>query len=137
MVIILLILITLSLDSVWILLGENCCWSLLALKGLTQLHRKFVSPISLVQFNWYCKCRGDNDAELTWGRNLLNIYFFFLALCSCSRASRSLSRTRRCFRREREENKTTSMYRLGSTILPKDKIKFRTILTRSIISNYQ
>ena len=35
MVIILLILITLSLDSVWILLGENFCWSLLALKGLS------------------------------------------------------------------------------------------------------
>ena len=34
--IILLILITLSSDSVWILLGENCCWSLLALKGLIQ-----------------------------------------------------------------------------------------------------
>ena len=34
MMIILLILITLSLDSVWILLGENCCWSLLGLKGL-------------------------------------------------------------------------------------------------------
>ena len=33
-VIILLILITLSLDNVWILLGENCFWSLLALKGL-------------------------------------------------------------------------------------------------------
>ena len=33
MMIILLILITLSLDSVWILLGENCCWSLLGLKG--------------------------------------------------------------------------------------------------------
>ena len=33
-VIILLILITLSLDSVW-MLGETCCWSLLALKGLT------------------------------------------------------------------------------------------------------
>ena len=29
-----LILITLSLDSVWILLGETCCWSLLGLKGL-------------------------------------------------------------------------------------------------------
>ena len=28
LVIILLILITLSLDNVWILLGENCCWSL-------------------------------------------------------------------------------------------------------------
>ena len=35
MAIILLILITLSLDSVWILLGETCCWSLFALKGLT------------------------------------------------------------------------------------------------------
>ena len=35
MVIILLILITLSVDSVWMLLGENCCWSLLALKGLS------------------------------------------------------------------------------------------------------
>ena len=34
MMIILLILISLSLDSVWMLLGENCCWSLLALKGL-------------------------------------------------------------------------------------------------------
>ena len=34
LVIILLILITLSPDNVWILLGENCFWSLLALKGL-------------------------------------------------------------------------------------------------------
>ena len=34
--IILLIRRTLSLDSVWILLGENCCWSLLELKGLTE-----------------------------------------------------------------------------------------------------
>ena len=75
------------------------------LKGLSQLHKQFVSSISLVQFNWYCKHRGDNDEELTWGRNLLNIYFFFLALSTCSRASRSLSRTRRCFRKEREENK--------------------------------
>ena len=37
MVIILLILITLSLDSVWVLLGENCPWSLLELKGLINL----------------------------------------------------------------------------------------------------
>ena len=35
MVIILLILLTLSLDSVWILLGEKWCWSLLGLKGLS------------------------------------------------------------------------------------------------------
>ena len=33
--IILLILITSSHDNVWMLLGENCCWSLLGLKGLT------------------------------------------------------------------------------------------------------
>ena len=33
-VIILLILITLSLNNVWISLGENCCWTLLGLKGL-------------------------------------------------------------------------------------------------------
>ena len=45
MVIILLILITLSLDSVWILLGENCCWSLLALKGLKRCVR-----IGIVEF---------------------------------------------------------------------------------------
>ena len=36
MVIILLILITLSLDCVWILLGENWCWTLLGLKGLRE-----------------------------------------------------------------------------------------------------
>ena len=33
-VIILLILIASSHDHVWISLGENCCWSLLELKGL-------------------------------------------------------------------------------------------------------
>ena len=32
-----LILITLSLDKIWILLGENWCWSPLGLKGLTQI----------------------------------------------------------------------------------------------------
>ena len=36
LMIILLILIILSHDNVWILLGENCCWSLLALEGLTR-----------------------------------------------------------------------------------------------------
>ena len=33
LVIILLILITLSIENVWILLGKNWCWSLLVLKG--------------------------------------------------------------------------------------------------------
>ena len=37
MMIIVLILITLSVDSQWMLLGENCCWSLLGLKGLKRL----------------------------------------------------------------------------------------------------
>ena len=44
MMIILLILITLSLDSVWILLGDNCCWSLLGLAGLTKLFGGFRTP---------------------------------------------------------------------------------------------
>ena len=44
MMIILLILITLSLDSVWILLGENFCWSLLGLKGLTKPLGGFGTP---------------------------------------------------------------------------------------------
>ena len=33
--IILLILIDFALNNLWILLGENLCWSLLGLKGLT------------------------------------------------------------------------------------------------------
>ena len=33
-IIIFYILTTLCLDNVWTLLGENCCWSLLGLKGL-------------------------------------------------------------------------------------------------------
>ena len=36
LLIILLILITISLDNLWISLGENWCWSLLGLKGLIQ-----------------------------------------------------------------------------------------------------
>ena len=53
MMIILLILITLSLDSVWILLGENCCWSPLGLNTVLTLRggvreRKRVLTISFV-----------------------------------------------------------------------------------------
>ena len=39
------ILTTLSLDNVWILLGENRCWSLLGLKGLT--HHGFMCCIQV------------------------------------------------------------------------------------------
>ena len=44
-VIILLILMTFSLDCVLIILGENWCWSLLGLKGL-------ISPCALSGFPW-------------------------------------------------------------------------------------
>ena len=37
------ILTTLSLDNVWTLLGENCCWSLLGLKGL--IHYMVIYPV--------------------------------------------------------------------------------------------
>ena len=47
MVIILLILITQSLDFVWILLGENCCWSLLALKGFKSYKLTGASPVTI------------------------------------------------------------------------------------------
>ena len=49
-VIILLILITLSLDSVWILSGENLSWSLLGLKGLIAIQRCYVRHILLLLF---------------------------------------------------------------------------------------
>ena len=45
-VIIFYILTTLSLDNVWILLGENCCWSLLGLKGLSNVTGSFTLPSS-------------------------------------------------------------------------------------------
>ena len=40
------ILATLSLDNVWTLLGENCCWSLLGLKGLSRLDLKKMYRLS-------------------------------------------------------------------------------------------
>ena len=40
MVIILLILITLSPENAWVMLGEILCWSLLCLKGLKQAARQ-------------------------------------------------------------------------------------------------
>ena len=52
--IILLILITLSLDSVWILLGENCCWSLLRLKRLRRWESLLAAYTNnSVHFLWY------------------------------------------------------------------------------------
>ena len=50
MMIILLILITLSLDSVWILLGENWSWSPLGLKGLPIGFLKSIDFIFIFNF---------------------------------------------------------------------------------------
>ena len=46
-------LITISLDIVWILLGENWCWSPLGLKGLIWLTKEM-----LVSFIFYCQVVG-------------------------------------------------------------------------------
>ena len=75
----------------------HCC---LIVKYLSQLHKQFIPPIPLVQFNWYCERGGDNDEALTWGRgggggvkktffpkSGQQIFFFFF-----SRALRSFSR---------------------------------------------
>ena len=44
------ILTTLSLDNVWTLLGENCCWSLLGLKGLKHFSYLFGAKFSSRKF---------------------------------------------------------------------------------------
>ena len=53
LVIILLILITFSLHDVWILLGENWCWSPLGLRGLNHLLGDKPSGLSIGQGFWY------------------------------------------------------------------------------------
>ena len=50
-VIIFYILTTLSFDNVWTLLGENCCWSLLGLKGLIEKQIVYLQW-SLPLFSW-------------------------------------------------------------------------------------
>ena len=50
----------------------HCC---LMVKYLSQLHEQFISPVPLVQFNWYCERRGDNDEVLTLGRDLIDLLF--------------------------------------------------------------
>ena len=44
---IVLTLITISLGNIWILLGENCCWSLLGLKGLIVAMCSLLAEVSL------------------------------------------------------------------------------------------
>ena len=44
---------------------DSACHCCLIVKYLSQLHKQFISPIPLVQFNWYCERGGDNDEALT------------------------------------------------------------------------
>lgn len=47
------ILISLSLDNVWLLLGENWCWSLLGIKGLnTQKNQRKVGNTHVNTYNY-------------------------------------------------------------------------------------
>ena len=49
-----LILIDVALDNLWILLGENWCWSLLGLKGLKQVQNNYQgSLITVYYFNHF------------------------------------------------------------------------------------
>ena len=50
----------------------HCC---LSVKYFSQLHKQFMSPFLLVQFNWYRERGGDNDKALTCGRDLVNLFF--------------------------------------------------------------
>ena len=55
LVIILSVLLTLSLENVWIMLGENWCWSLLGLKGLKVHHHHFQFLLGITVVPWEIK----------------------------------------------------------------------------------
>ena len=54
---------------------DSKCHFYLIVKHLSQLHKQIISPIPLVQFDWYCERGGDNDKALTWGRDLIYLFF--------------------------------------------------------------
>ena len=95
----------------------RCC--LIFLKKLSYFHKEFLSPIPLVQFNWYCERGGDNDEVLTWGRDLVDLFFpkdvyrrslfFFIGLRARSRALADVFKKRK---ENEKKNKTTSLYKL-------------------------
>ena len=96
---------------------SHCC---LIVKYLSQLQKQFISPVPLVQFNWYCEQGGDKDEALTWGRDLINLFFpkdvyrrslfFFLALRARSRELADV------LEKNENKNKTRSVYRLWNSL---------------------
>ena len=79
MMIILLILITLSLDSEWILLGENCCWTLLGLKGLKECFL-FQFQYVMTLINGHSLRQVTHYSYLWWA--MLCRYDIIISLCS-------------------------------------------------------
>ena len=61
------ILTTLSLDNVWTLLGENCCWSLLGLKGLTHSSVRKLKGLHLHITKIRCVLLSVPDPDLQMG----------------------------------------------------------------------
>ena len=51
----------LSVDNVWILLGENWCWSLLGLKGLTIMMIVMILIIAMLNDNFACQARANQS----------------------------------------------------------------------------
>ena len=99
--IILSILITLSLDIVWITLGENWCWSPLGLKGLIWLTKEML--VSFILFLLpSCRvkplCTGHRWRKtkdlfvFCSGKNLLGIVSWFLFFCFMSSVSGAQSK---------------------------------------------
>ena len=112
---------------------DSACYCSLIVKYLSQLHKQFISPIPLVQFNWYREHGGDNDEALTWKRDLINLFFpkdvyrrslfFFLALPARSYELAEV------FEKNEKKNKPRSVYRLTHLVL------FRMIPLNETISN--
>ena len=63
----------------------------------------------MIQFNWYFESGGDNDEALTWGRDLINLFFFPKMSTDVLYFSFSRSALADVFEKK---NKTTAVYRL-------------------------
>ena len=110
---------------------DSACHCCLIVKYLSQLHKQFISPIPLVQFNWYCERGGDNDEALTWTKDLINLFFpkdvyrrslfFFLALPARSHELADV------FEKNEKKNKPRSVYGLTHLML------FRELATSKFI----
>ena len=87
-----LILITLSLNDVWILLGENWCWSLLGLQGLTTENKgpngegtQVVNIRCVIFFTWAVDSCLEKISHFYFGSTknaLVKPWFFYNNFCN-------------------------------------------------------